>query len=60
MRLETVPELAEHGAYVVNGRRYVYTKKDVKRIVQYAKERGIRVVPEIDMVGNTQSSRQCC
>lgn len=50
LRLDSAPELAEHGAYIFNGRRLVYTKKDVKRIVQYAKERGIRVIPEIDMV----------
>lgn len=48
--LDSLPELAEKGAYVLQGKRLVYTKKDVQRIVKYARSRGIRVIPEIDMV----------
>ncbi|KAI9493830.1 glycoside hydrolase superfamily [Zychaea mexicana] len=55
LRLESAPELAQHGAYVMNNRRFVYTKNDIKRIVQYARARGIRVIPEIDMPAHTGS-----
>lgn len=48
--LDSLPELAEKGAYVLQGKRLVYTKKDVQRVVKYARSRGIRVIPEIDMV----------
>lgn len=41
-------ELAERGAY---GEEMKYTAADVKRIVEYGLERGVRVVPEIDMPG---------
>lgn len=50
LRLESIPELAEHGAYVLGQRRLVYSKKDVERVVDYARARGVRVIPEIDMV----------
>ena len=50
LKLENSPELANHGAYVLNKKRYVYTKNDIQNIVQYARARGIRVIPEIDMV----------
>lgn len=39
------PQLAEHGAY---SSREVYTAEDVKEIVDFARVRGIQVVPEID------------
>ncbi|CDS07988.1 hypothetical protein LRAMOSA01937 [Lichtheimia ramosa] len=55
LRLEKVPELAEHGAYILDQRRLVYSKKDVKRVIDYAHERGIRVIPEIDMPAHTGS-----
>ena len=41
--------LAEMGAY---GEDMRYTVKDVKRIVEFAMSRGVRVVPEIDAPGN--------
>ena len=50
LKLENSPELANHGAYVLNKKRYVYTKNDIQDIVQYARVRGIRVIPGIDMV----------
>ncbi|KAI8149307.1 glycoside hydrolase superfamily [Fennellomyces sp. T-0311] len=55
LRLDSAPELAQHGAYVLNKKRYVYTKNDVQRIVQYARSRGVRVIPEIDMPAHTGS-----
>ncbi|KAJ3276686.1 hypothetical protein HK104_003643 [Borealophlyctis nickersoniae] len=34
-------------------RREVYSQADVRHIVQYARERGVRVIPEIDMPGHS-------
>lgn len=42
------PEMAAKGAY---GEGMVYTVADVKRVVEFGLERGVRVVPEIDMPG---------
>ncbi|KAI8330598.1 glycoside hydrolase superfamily, partial [Chlamydoabsidia padenii] len=53
--LDSLPELAYKGAYVFQGKRLVYTKKDVQRIIAYARDRGIRVIPEIDMPAHTGS-----
>ncbi|CDH49056.1 beta-hexosaminidase 1 [Lichtheimia corymbifera JMRC:FSU:9682] len=55
LRLESIPELAEHGAYVLGQRRLVYSKKDVERVIDYARARGVRVIPEIDMPAHTAS-----
>ncbi|KAG6395090.1 hypothetical protein SASPL_145682 [Salvia splendens] len=46
------PEMAEKGAY---GEGMVYTVADVKRVVEFGLERGVRVVPEIDMPAHTGS-----
>jgi hypothetical protein len=40
--------LAEKGAY---GEDMKYTVEDVKRIIEFAMSRGVRVVPEIDSPG---------
>ncbi|KAF9922198.1 hypothetical protein FBU30_007716 [Linnemannia zychae] len=44
------PELAAKGAYTP---RHVYTAEDIKGIVQYAKERGVRVIPEMEAPGHS-------
>ncbi|KAG0373021.1 hypothetical protein BGX24_012265, partial [Mortierella sp. AD032] len=44
------PELAAKGAYTP---RHVYTAKDIKHIVQFAKERGVRVIPEMEAPGHS-------
>ncbi|RLN34859.1 beta-hexosaminidase 2 [Panicum miliaceum] len=52
IELPSEPQLAEKGAY---GEDMRYTVKDVKRIVEFAMSRGVRVVPEIDSPGHTAS-----
>eukprot|EP00795_Rhopilema_esculentum_P012281 gene12281-2924_t len=39
------PEMTQYGAY---SQRHIYMPDDVKKIVQYAAARGIRVMPEFD------------
>jgi hexosaminidase len=43
------PELAKKGAYAES---MIYSQEQVKTIVDYARHRGIRVVPEFDMPGH--------
>ncbi|ORX63753.1 hypothetical protein DL89DRAFT_67717 [Linderina pennispora] len=47
---KTYPELHQKGAY---SDKQLYSYKDIKDIVQYAKNRGIRVIPEFDVPGHT-------
>jgi len=53
IELPSEPQLAEKGAY---GEDMRYTVKDVKRIVEFAMSRGVRVVPEIDSPGKATLS----
>ena len=46
---EHVPVLARDGAWQPD---HVYTASDVRGIVAYANERGIRVIPEFDTPGH--------
>jgi hexosaminidase len=49
IELPSEPELAEKGAY---GEDMRYTVEDVRRIVEFAMGRGVRVEPEIDSPGS--------
>ncbi|KAJ2504954.1 Glucosamine-6-phosphate isomerase (Glucosamine-6-phosphate deaminase) (GNPDA) (GlcN6P deaminase) [Coemansia sp. RSA 2052] len=46
----SIPGLHQKGAYSPS---MTYYYNDVKQIIQYAKERGIRVIPEFDVPGHT-------
>ncbi|XP_075977690.1 beta-hexosaminidase subunit beta-like [Anticarsia gemmatalis] len=46
------PHLSEQGAYDPT---MIYTKANIEQIVNYAKDRGIRVLPEFDVPGHTRS-----
>ena len=50
LKLDAFPELAEKGAYCP---QCIYTSDDVRGVVEYARQRGIRVQPEIDVPGHS-------
>lgn len=52
LEIPAIPQFTEYGAY---GPDQVYTPKDIRRVIQYGKLRGVRVIIEIDSpshVGN--------
>lgn len=49
VQMDFNPDFTNYGAY---GPDMIYTKEDVKHIVNYASDRGIVVIPELDTPGN--------
>jgi len=52
LQLKSLPNMSAAGALAPS---LVYSPKDVSSVVQFALDRGIRVVPEIDLPGHTAS-----
>ncbi|XP_075234714.1 chitooligosaccharidolytic beta-N-acetylglucosaminidase-like [Lycorma delicatula] len=50
IKLEKYPKFAEYGAY---SQEKIYTEEDIISIVEYAKIRGVRVIPELDAPAHT-------
>ena len=57
IEIEKYPKLTEIGAWRENkdGEKYggFYTKKDIREIVLYAENRGIEIIPEIELPGHS-------
>ncbi len=50
--IESLPRLSSQGAFSPAA---LYSRFDVQEIIRFAESRGIRVIPEIDMPGHTDS-----
>lgn len=50
-----LPGMSAEGAF---SPKHIYSKKDVAEIIMYAKDRGIRVIPEFDTPGTNEPGIQ--
>lgn len=53
--IASFPKLSQKGSYNPGKATHIYTADDVQAILSAATERGIRVIPELDMPGHTHS-----
>ena len=55
---KTIPLLTTVGAYLGTGEEQhgFYTQEEVKDLVKYAAERGITIIPEIDIPGHSSAT----
>ena len=58
IEIKQYPRLTEVGAFVGKGpeQQGFYSQEEIKEIVRYAAERGITVIPEIDMPGHAEAA----
>ncbi|MCA0197712.1 MAG: beta-N-acetylhexosaminidase [Proteobacteria bacterium] len=58
MEIKRYPKLVEigGGSAVEGGRAGYYTQEQLRHLVAYAQERGITIIPEIDMPGHVQAA----
>lgn len=54
MQMRSYPEMTKD-AY---SPREIYTENDMRRVISYARARGVRVIPEVDMPGHSASGWQ--
>jgi len=53
LEITSIPELMEYGSF--DKKKEVYTQETIKSLVNYAKVRGVRLIPEIDTPAHTYS-----
>lgn len=58
IEIKRYPKLTQTGAFVGKGKEQqgYYTQEEITRLVQYAQERNITIVPEIDMPGHAEAA----
>ena len=60
VEIDAYPELTKVGAWrtELDGSRYggYYTKDEIREVVQYATERHVEVIPEIELPGHSQAA----
>ena len=58
IQIKQYPLLTSVGAYVGSGKEQhgFYTQEEVKELVKYAAERGITIIPEIDIPGHSSAA----
>ena len=58
IQINKYPKLTDVGGFVAQGEEQqgFYTQEEIKEIVQYAKDRFITVVPEIDLPGHSEAA----
>ena len=58
IQINKYPKLTKVGGFVAQGEEQqgFYTQEEIKEIVQYAKDRFITVVPEIDLPGHSEAA----